>query len=161
MSLCTAMVINQLLGLTAFTNRTNYPFLLKDGPVLLFLQHSNMAMRNYVLNGTFVFLLSPPANNAFQAVNQKWSEQREEGDKLLWCFSQVVWVINAAQTPVNKFPEGEREKERLQITGTHPHIYNYNERSWRVSPEDMDGSTKGPHTQSMHTHIHTYAVCSL
>lgn len=61
-----------------FTNRTNYPFLSKDSPLLLFLQLSTTAMRDsHVLNQTFIFLLSPPVNNVFQAV-----KQRKEGQKL-------------------------------------------------------------------------------
>lgn len=54
-----------------------------------------------------------------------------------------------------------RERELPQISGTHSHIYNYNARSWRVSPEDTHGSTKRPHTHTEQAHTHTYTVCSL
>ena len=109
-----------------------------------FLQHSNADMRNYALNGAFASLPSAPCEQCVWSCKTERPGRREAGGGgLQWC---CVWVINAARTPANKCPR----REEPQITETHSHIYNYNERSWGVVP----GGCMQLYKRATHTHTH-------
>lgn len=137
---------------TAFTN---HPFLLKDGPVLRFLQHGNTAMRNYALNGTFVFPPPPPVNNVFWAVKQSGLNRRRRGTNSCDISHRLCLSHKRRSDPGEQVPRENCCRSQGQ-TFTHLQL------QWKELkgvPWGYGRLNKGAtHT---HTHTHTYTVCSL
>lgn len=112
-------VILLCLEVSCWANRTlpTDPFILKDSPIMLVLQHGNTSVGNYALNRTFVLLPSLPWTTClgiYNTVVWVWESQWQSPVMFL---TGCVWVVNAAQT------WGE-EWDRRSCCTSPGHIYN-------------------------------------
>lgn len=112
--------------------------------ICLFLRHGNTAIRNYALNGTFVFLLSPPVDNVFEAIKQSGLDSEGRGTSSCDVSHRLFLSHKRCSDPSEQVPRERAADHR----GTFTHL----QLQWeelKACPLRMRAAQ-----QKGHTHIH-------